>query len=68
MFTPEMTVDEALARHPMVKWALAAKHIGGCGECAIAGSTTLEAAAAHAGIPTEKLIAVLNELEEAKST
>lgn len=61
-FVPQMTVGEALALHPSVKWVFAAYHIGGCSHCAMSEEETLEQLAGGYRLPLEKLIRDLNAL------
>jgi hybrid cluster-associated redox disulfide protein len=61
-FVPQMTVRQALALHPTVKWVLAAYQIGGCSHCAMSEEETLEQVATGYRLPLEKLINDLNAL------
>ncbi len=62
VFTPEMTIDEAMALHPGVADVLAAFHIGGCASCAAGPDDTLEAVAAQRGVELPLLLQALNAL------
>lgn len=61
-FVPQMTVGEALALHPSVKWVFAAYHIGGCSHCAMSEEETLEQLAVGYQLPLDRLIHDLNSL------
>jgi hybrid cluster-associated redox disulfide protein len=61
-FVPEMTVDEAMAKHEHTRWVFAAYHLSGCSQCAISSEETIAQVAAGYGVPLEKLIADLNSL------
>lgn len=61
-FVPQMTVEEALAMHPSVKWVLAAYHIGGCSHCAMSEEETLEQVATGYKLPLARLMSDLNSL------
>ena len=61
-FVPDMTVGQALAVHPSVKWVFAAYKIGGCSHCAMSEEETLEQVATGYQLPLDKLIRDLNAL------
>ena len=61
-FLPDMTVDAALALHPIARWVFATYHIGGCAQCAIATEETLAEVAAGYELPLERMLADLNAL------
>ena len=62
MFTPDTVVAEALARHPKVRWVLAAYHLGHCAGCGRAGDETLSEVAEGYRISLEDLLRDLNML------
>lgn len=61
-FVPEMTVADALARHPHARWVFAAWHLRGCVDCSSRESETLAEVASGYGIELERLLADLNGL------
>ena len=64
VFTPEMTIEEAMALHPGVADVLAAFHIGGCASCAAGPGDTLQAAASQRGVDLSLLLQALNALTD----
>ncbi|HVE72046.1 MAG TPA: disulfide oxidoreductase [Thermoanaerobaculia bacterium] len=62
MFTAETIVAEALARHPKVRWVLAAYHLGHCAGCGRAGDETLSEVAEGYRISLDDLLRDLNGL------
>jgi hybrid cluster-associated redox disulfide protein len=63
-FTPEMTVESALALHPKARWVFAAYHLGGCVTCGSASEETLTQVAKGYRLPLPRLIEDLNSLIE----
>ena len=61
-FDANMTVGDALARHPSARWVFAAYHIGGCNGCARVDDETLAQVAEGYKLPLERLLADLNSL------
>lgn len=61
-FTPEMTVEAAMAHHPKARWVFAAYQLQGCSQCAASGDETLAEVAEGYGIALEKLVGDLNSL------
>lgn len=61
-FTPDMTVEVAMAHHPKARWVFAAYHLSGCAGCASSHDETLAQVAAGYGIPLERLVGDLNSL------
>ena len=64
-FTKEMTVDEAFKAHAGARRVFAKFHLGGCSNCAISETHTIEGIGNDYGIPLEMLLAELNKLFEA---
>lgn len=62
IFSPEMTVREALLMHPQTEQVLARFHIGGCDHCAVAPDQTLAQVSEQAGIDVQQLVGTLNLL------
>ena len=65
-FDANMTVGDALARHPNARWVFAAYHIGGCNGCARVDDETLAQVAEGYKLPLERLLADLNSLLPAR--
>jgi len=63
-FSSEMTVGQAMAVHPGVRWVFAAYHLGGCSHCAISNEETIEQVCEGYGVPLERLMQDLNALLE----
>ena len=63
-FTKEMTVDEAFKTHAGARRVFAKFHLGGCSNCAISETHTIEGIGNDYGIPLEMLLAELNKLFE----
>ena len=61
-FDANMTVGDALARHPSARWVFAAYHIGGCNGCVRVDDETLAQVAEGYKLPLERLLADLNSL------
>lgn len=61
-FTPEMTVNDALALHPSARWVLAAYHLGGCTNCDARIEETLAEVAEGYRLELNRLLADLNSL------
>jgi hybrid cluster-associated redox disulfide protein len=64
-FTPDTTVDAALALHPAARWVFAAYHIGGCDGCSAASGETLAEVAAGYRLDLQRLLTDLNALFKA---
>lgn len=64
-FTADMTIREAIERHPEAGLVLASYHLGGCSHCGINQVETLGQVCAAYGIPIDALISSLNDLIEA---
>ena len=62
VFTPEMTVREALAIHPQVEQVMAGFHLGGCSHCAVEPDDTLGGICAQHGVDAVMLLSNLNLL------
>lgn len=62
-FDANMTVGDALARHPAARWVFAAYHIGGCNGCSRVDDETLAQVAEGYKLPLDRLLADLNSLE-----
>jgi len=63
-FDLDMTVAEAMAKHPRAAEVFAAFHLGGCSHCGISQVETIEQVCMAYGIDAEMLISVLDELME----
>jgi hypothetical protein len=61
-FVPQMTVEQALALHPSVRWVFAAYHVGGCSGCSRADGETLQELAEGYRLPLERFLSDLNSL------
>jgi hybrid cluster-associated redox disulfide protein len=61
-FTADMTVGQAMATHPNVRWVFASYHLGGCSHCAISEEETVGQVAEGYGVPLDKLLEDLNSL------
>jgi hybrid cluster-associated redox disulfide protein len=64
VFTPEMTISEALATHPGVKLVLASFNLAGCPDCAVSDVDTLEGACRSYGLDQDTLMKALAALVE----
>ncbi len=62
VFTPELTVREALATHPQVEQVLAGFHLGGCSHCAVEPDDTLGNVCVQHGLDATVLLSNLNLL------
>ena len=62
-FDANMTVGDALSRHPSARWVFAAYHIGGCNGCSKVDDETLAEVAEGYKLPLERLLADLNSLQ-----
>jgi hybrid cluster-associated redox disulfide protein len=62
IFTPGMTIAEAMNVHPKVHEVLASFHLGGCSHCAVSDVDTIEGACQSYGIDQPALMAALNSL------
>lgn len=62
IFTPKMTIAEALQVHPKVNDVLASFHLGGCSQCAVSDVDTIEGACQSYGIDQAALMNALNGL------
>ena len=62
IFTPKMTMAEAMQVHPKVADVLASFHLGGCSSCAVSDVDTIEGACQSYGIDQAALMAALNGL------
>jgi hybrid cluster-associated redox disulfide protein len=62
IFTPGMTISEAIDVHPKVREVLASFHLGGCSHCAVSDVDTLEGACQSYGIDQSALMGALNGL------
>ena len=61
-FTGDMTVQEAMAHHPVARWVLFSYNLAGCNSCASSESETLAKLSVTYGIPLEMLLDDLNGL------
>ena len=62
IFTPKMTIAEAMNVHPKVRDVLAGFHLGGCSNCAVSDVDTIEGACQSYGIDQAALMGALNEV------
>lgn len=62
IFTPKMTIADAMDVHPKVREVLAGFHLGGCSNCAVSDVDTIEGACQSYGIDQSALMAALNAL------
>jgi hybrid cluster-associated redox disulfide protein len=62
IFTPKMTIAEAMQVHPKVSEVLASFHLGGCSHCAVSDVDTIEGACQTYGIDQAALMDALNGL------
>jgi hybrid cluster-associated redox disulfide protein len=62
IFTPTMTIADALQVHPKVSEVLASFHLGGCSSCAVSDVDTIEGACQTYGIDQSALMGALNGL------
>ncbi|OQA44587.1 MAG: hypothetical protein BWY52_01596 [Chloroflexi bacterium ADurb.Bin325] len=62
IFTPGMTIAEAMGVHPKVREVLASFHLGGCSHCAVSDVDTLEGACRSYGVDQSALLVALNDL------
>jgi hybrid cluster-associated redox disulfide protein len=62
IFTPKMTIAEAMQVHPKVAEVLASFHLGGCSHCAVSDVDTIEGACQTYGIDQAGLMSALNGL------
>jgi hybrid cluster-associated redox disulfide protein len=64
IFTPEMTVREALLAHPQAEQVLAGFHLGGCSHCAVEPGDRLADACQEHGVDLQALVGNLNLLTQ----
>jgi hybrid cluster-associated redox disulfide protein len=62
IFTPKMTIAEAMQVHPKVGEVLASFHLAGCSHCAVSDVDTIEGACQTYGIDQAALMNALDEL------
>lgn len=62
IFTPKMTIAEAMQVHPKVSEVLAIFHLAGCSHCAVSDVDTLEGACQTYGVDQNALMSALNDL------
>jgi hybrid cluster-associated redox disulfide protein len=62
LFTPKMTIAEAMGVHPKVNEVLSSFHLGGCSHCAVSDVDTIEGACQTYGINQAELMSALNGL------
>jgi hybrid cluster-associated redox disulfide protein len=62
LFSPRMTIADAMAVHPKVSEVLASFHLGGCSHCAVSDVDTIEGACQTYGIDQKALMNALNGL------
>jgi len=64
VFTPDMTIADAIQKDPRVPQVFAMYGISGCALCHLSSSETLEQGCAGHGVDVAALITALNELTE----
>ena len=62
IFTPTMTIAEAMQVHPKVSEVLANFHLAGCSHCAVSDVDTIEGACQTYGVDQNALMSALNDL------
>ena len=62
IFSPKMTIAEAMQVHPRVSEVLASFHLAGCSHCAVSDVDTIEGACQTYGIDQVALMNALDEL------
>ena len=62
IFTPKMTIAEAMQVHPKVSEVLASFHLAGCSHSAVSDVDTIEGACQTYGVDQTALMSALNEL------
>ena len=62
IFTPKMTIAEAMQVHPKVSEVLANFHLAGCSHCAVSDVDTIEGACQTYGVDQTALMSALNGL------
>lgn len=68
VFSPKMTIAEAMQVHPRVSEVLDNFHLGGCSHCEVSDVDTIEGACQTYGIDQKALMAALNALAGGSST
>lgn len=63
-FSSDMTVSDAMAKHPRAAEVFAAFHLGGCAHCHINAFETIEQVCEAYGVEVEMLLGVLEGLFE----
>jgi hypothetical protein len=66
-FTPDMTVDQAFQKHAGARRVFARFHLGGCSNCAISETHTIQGISDDYGIPLSMLLDALNALYDGGS-
>ena len=64
-FTKDLTVEQAFQTHAGARRVFAKFHLGGCSNCAISETETVEEVSQSYGIPLDLLMAELEQLFEA---
>lgn len=63
-FSADMTVGEAMQRHPEAGLVFSSYHLGGCSHCSINELETIEQVCMGYGVPVDQLVDSLNNLLE----
>ena len=64
-FSADMTVSDAMTKHPRAAEVFAAFHLGGCAHCHINAYETIEQVCDAYGVEVDMLLGVLEGLFEA---
>lgn len=67
-FSADMTVSDAMAKHPKAAEVFAAFHLGGCAHCHINAYETIAQVCEAYGVEVNMLLEVLEGLFEDEST
>ena len=62
VFNKDMTVGEAMSKHPRVKEVFAGYHLGGCAHCSIAEFETINQVCEGYGVPVDAILDTLENL------
>ena len=60
-FTPETTMEQAMAKDPNLPIILMKFHIGGCNMCGFENDDTIAKVAEDNGVPVYRLLAAMNQ-------
>jgi hybrid cluster-associated redox disulfide protein len=62
VFNRDMTIGDAMAKHPRAKEVFAGFHLGGCAHCGIADFETIGQVCEGYGVPVDELLNTLETL------